>query len=66
MLTVGLATFIAQLGILRNCSTLSAIFGAFTMRLGVYSLLALFRTGFGFGPIGRLFRTKKTKSDDKV
>ncbi|GKY92589.1 hypothetical protein MPSEU_000229000 [Mayamaea pseudoterrestris] len=60
MLTVGLTTFIAQLGMLRHSTSLSWVFGSFTMRLGIYSILALVRGALGYGPIGRMLKKKTT------
>lgn len=59
MLTVGLATFLAQIALLRNhCSSLSFVFGTFTMRLGVYAVLAMMRVASGQGALGKVIRKK--------
>ena len=59
MLMVGIATCVMQLKLLKSSSwwfaggsSLVAIFGTFAMRLGIYSVAALFRVGLGLGPLG--------------
>jgi Na+-driven multidrug efflux pump len=57
MLLCGLSTFILQLGLLKSsCDSLSFVFGTFTMRLGVYAILALGRAALGYGVLGRIIR----------
>lgn len=61
MLTVGLGTFLAQVFLLQNyCTSLTHVFGTFTMRLGVYALLAMLRTRIGSGPLGRVMFPART------
>mmetsp|Transcript_12460 Transcript_12460/g.25176 ORF Transcript_12460/g.25176 Transcript_12460/m.25176 type:complete len:455 (+) Transcript_12460:493-1857(+) len=58
ILTVGIGTFLAQLALLQKCHTIPSIFGTFTMRLGLYGLLAGARLALGHGALGRLLRRK--------
>ena len=58
ILFIGIGTFLTQLTLLQKCHTIPAIFGTFTMRLGLYSLLAGARLALGHGALGRLLRRK--------
>jgi Na+-driven multidrug efflux pump len=58
ILSVGIATFLAQITLLPRCHTIPAIFGTFTLRLGLYSVLAAARLATGSGALGRLLRRK--------
>uniref|UniRef100_A0A7S1UN78 Polysaccharide biosynthesis protein C-terminal domain-containing protein n=1 Tax=Grammatophora oceanica TaxID=210454 RepID=A0A7S1UN78_9STRA len=59
MLLVGLSTFILQIGLLKSPNlSLSYIFGTFTMRLGVYSVLAVLRVALGYGALGKVLRSR--------
>lgn len=58
MLTQGTMTMLLQLFLLRSawCSTISAVFGTFTIRLGSYAVSSLIRAGLGRGKLGRALR----------
>ena len=58
ILTVGIGTFLAQLALLQRSHTIPSIFGTFTMRLGLYGLLAGARLALGHGALGHLLRRK--------
>jgi len=66
ILSVGIGTFVAQLTALQKCHTISAIFGTFTMRLGLYGFLAGARLALGHGALGRLLRRRpgETPAED--
>ena len=59
MLFWGFATYLMQLRILPYCTSISAIFGTFTFRLGTYAFASIFRAAFGYGDIGRAIRGKR-------
>lgn len=57
MLVMGLGTFLPQLVLLKTrCDSLRFVFGTFTMRLGLYTLVALGRILLGYGRLGRAVR----------
>mmetsp|Transcript_533 Transcript_533/g.1232 ORF Transcript_533/g.1232 Transcript_533/m.1232 type:complete len:544 (+) Transcript_533:1934-3565(+) len=54
MLSQGILTTMMQLYLLKTrCSTIAAVLGTFTLRLGLYALLSLIRVGLGYGKLGR-------------
>ena len=53
MLFLGLSTFLAQVGVLRNATSLNAIFATFIFRLGVYGPACALRAAMGRGAIGK-------------
>jgi Na+-driven multidrug efflux pump len=57
MLAMGTLTCLVQLYTLNWCTTLTAIFGTFTFRLGSYTLAVLARVAMGKGDIGRAIKT---------
>lgn len=59
MLSIGLASFFLQAKLLTYCTTVSGIFGTFTVRLGTYALFSVGRALLGYGKLGRVLRGKK-------
>jgi hypothetical protein len=58
MLTQGTFTMLLQLFLLRSawCSTISTVFGTFTIRLGSYAISSLLWAGLGRGKLGKALR----------
>lgn len=56
MLSMGLSTFLVQLGVLQRCTTLQGIFATFIFRLGIYAPACAIRWGTGCGPIGKAIK----------
>ena len=52
---IGASLLLLQLSLLPSCTTISAIFGTFTIRLAVYTVIALGRIALGHGEMGRVF-----------
>ena len=64
MLFLGISTFLAQLGALKNATNLNAVFATFIFRLGVYGPLCLARAAMGKGAIGKaIAKTWKEKKN---
>jgi putative MATE family efflux protein len=62
MLFLGIATFLAQMGALKNATNLNAVFATFIFRLGVYGPLCVIRAAMGKGAIGKaIAKTWKEK-----
>ena len=59
MLTQGTMTMLLQLFLLQSawCSTITAVFGTFTIRLGSYAVSSLLWAGLGRGKLGRALRS---------
>jgi Na+-driven multidrug efflux pump len=55
----GLGTFLVQLSILPFCTSVSDIFGTFTLRLVAYTIAVLARAALGFGGVGRILRLNR-------
>ena len=55
----GLGTFLVQLSILSFCTSVSDIFGTFTLRLVTYTIAVLARAALGFGGVGRILRLNR-------
>lgn len=64
MLFLGISTFLAQVGVLRNATSLNAIFATFIFRLGVYGPACALRAAMGRGAIGKAI--SKTWKDKKA
>ena len=62
MLVMGLGSFLGQLQLLPYCTSVSAILGTFTLRLGSYAIGSLARMALGFGGVGRVIRSKEKNS----
>lgn len=58
MLVQGTLSTLGQWWYLKSayCTTVSAVFGTFTVRLGSYALIALVRIALGRGPLGQALR----------
>jgi Na+-driven multidrug efflux pump len=52
---IGISLLLMQLGLLSSCTTIGGIFGTFTIRLAVYTVIALGRIALGQGGMGRVF-----------
>jgi Na+-driven multidrug efflux pump len=63
IIAIGMMTCIMQVYLSSQCSTLSHIFLAFALRLGVYSVAAVSRVGLGFGTLGKVLRRRKDERD---
>jgi hypothetical protein len=63
MLTQGTLSLLAQWWFLKSpwCTTVPAVFGTYTMRLGTYTLIALARIGLGKGRLGRALRNVRSQ-----
>uniref|UniRef100_A0A7S3QIJ8 Polysaccharide biosynthesis protein C-terminal domain-containing protein n=1 Tax=Chaetoceros debilis TaxID=122233 RepID=A0A7S3QIJ8_9STRA len=59
IILVGLLTCGIQLVLSSRCGNLSAIFGAFTLRLAVYCIAVLARIACGGGALGNVLKTRK-------
>ncbi len=68
MLTQGVLTMLLQILILQSawCSSISAIFATFSIRLGSYAMSSLLRAALGFGKLGSALRNKKVINGEKV
>mmetsp|Transcript_22563 Transcript_22563/g.47296 ORF Transcript_22563/g.47296 Transcript_22563/m.47296 type:complete len:528 (-) Transcript_22563:1111-2694(-) len=58
MLYTGIGTFLLQTKLLQYCNSVGDILMTFTVRLGMYSVLAVGRTAFGYGNLGRAIHGK--------
>jgi Na+-driven multidrug efflux pump len=56
MLLVGISTCLLQLGTLKWCTSLWAIFGTFSFRLGCYTVAVVTRVATGNGALGRAIK----------
>ena len=63
MLLQGTLSLLIQWRLLASCTTVSAVFGTFTFRLGSYALLGLLRVSLGYGPLGKALRRKEQAAD---
>jgi Na+-driven multidrug efflux pump len=61
MLACGFSASFVQLQLLPYCTSISDIFGTFSLRLASYPVVCLLRAGLGYGPIGRVLRKNKNK-----
>jgi Na+-driven multidrug efflux pump len=52
---IGATLLLLQLSLLPTCTSIGAIFGTFTIRLAVYTVIALGRIALGHGAMGRVF-----------
>lgn len=68
MLGQGILTMLLQIFLLSTswCSSISAIFATFTIRLGSYAISSLIRAGLGFGKLGTALRGGITIDGAKV
>lgn len=68
MLGQGILTMLLQIFLLSTswCSSISAIFATFTIRLGSYATSSLIRAGLGFGKLGTALRGGITIDGAKV
>ena len=62
LLLVGTATCLMQLGTLHWCTSLGAILGTFSLRLGTYTVAVLTRMAMGQGALGRTIRKSWNRS----
>ncbi len=61
ILILGVGTCAMQLSLLSRCSTLSAIFLSFALRLTTYSVSAVSRVLLGHSALGKVLRSETTK-----
>ena len=68
MLTQGTLTMLLQLFLLQSawCTTITAVFGTFTIRLGSYAVTSLLRAGLGRGKLGRALRSYQWNRDQRL
>jgi Na+-driven multidrug efflux pump len=59
ILCFGMTTCLIQLQLLPHATTLTAIFGTFTLRLGSYALAAVVRAALGRGNLGRIIQSSR-------
>jgi len=59
MLLTGIVTFAIQLNMLKRCTSISFVFSTYTMRNGLYVVLALTRAFTGHGALGRVLSRKR-------
>ena len=62
---IGASLLLLQLSLLPSCTSIGGIFGTFTIRLAVYTVIALGRIALGHGAMGRVF-WRNFNSSDKV
>lgn len=58
IILIGLLTCCIQLGLLGSCGGINAIFGTFTLRLGLYALAVCSRIFSGSGNLGKVIRQR--------
>ena len=64
MLLQGTLSLLIQWKLLASCTTVSAVFGTFTFRLGSYAMLGLIRVALGYGPLGKALRRNHQTGDE--
>lgn len=68
MMLQGTLSLLIQCKLLSSpwCTSVSAVFATFTLRLGSYALLGLTRVALGYGPLGNALRQKEIPGDDEI
>lgn len=68
MLTQGILTMLLQIFLLQSawCSSISAVFTTFTIRLGSYAVSSLIRAALGVGNLGAALRQGVALNGEKV
>ena len=61
MFLVGVSTCITQLILLKQCTSINAILGTFTLRLGIYAVAVGTRAALGYGALGRAIKNRSSR-----